>query len=115
MGPDPVMRIVVDTHTVMASLLFGGAPAKLIPLWKAGRIKPYATKEIIDEYIQVMAYPVFNLTEQEIEYLLYQELLPSFEVARIRPLKKNAGRGLSEDKFIRCAQAADARPINTNP
>jgi len=111
MGPEAVMRVVVDTHTVMAALLFGGAPAKLIPLWKAGRIKPYASREIVAEYLKVMAYPAFNLTEREMEYLLYRELLPSFEVAPVRPPKKSAQRAVSNDKFIRCARAADARPI----
>ena len=111
MGPETVMRVVVDTHTVMAALLFGGAPAKLIPLWKTGRIRPHATREIVAEYLQVMAYPVFNLTEREIEYLLYQELLPSFEVARPKPPTRKTGGGAAGDKFIRCAQAADARPI----
>jgi len=45
------------------------------------------------------------------EYLLYQELLPSFEAAPVRPLKKSASGAAAGDKFIRCAQAAGARPI----
>ena len=111
MGPEAVMRVVVDTHAVMAAFLFGGAPAKLIPLWKTGRIKPFASREIMAEYLKVMACPVFKLTEREMEYLLYQELLPSFEVAPVKPPEKRAQEAVSDDKFIRCALAADARPI----
>lgn len=105
------MRVVVDTDTVVAALFLEGAPAKLASLWKAGRIKPYASSEIIEEYLLTLACPEFNLLEKEIEYLLYQEILPCFEIALVEPLRIEESNTLSSNKFVRCARAAGAAPI----
>ncbi len=48
------LKVVIDTNVLISSLLFGGVPAKLIPLWQQGTIKPAASKEIIDEYVRVL-------------------------------------------------------------
>ena len=61
----------------------GGIPGQLIPLWKSGHIKSLASAETIDEYIRMMTYPKFKLTEEEIHYLLYSEILPYFEVVSV--------------------------------
>ena len=80
-------RVVIDTNVIVSALLFGGTPGKLIPLWKDGLIKPLVSREIIDEYIAVLAYPKFELTETEIQYLFYQQLLPFFEVVKTNPVR----------------------------
>ena len=64
-------KVVIDTNVVISALLFGGAPGKLVAFWQRGIIKPKATKEIIDEYLRVLAYPKFELSEKEINYVLY--------------------------------------------
>lgn len=53
-------------------------PGLLVPLWKTGKIQPLACKEIVDEYIKVFAYPQFALSEEEIDYLVYNGILPCF-------------------------------------
>ena len=104
MGTQKVDRVVIDTNVMVSALLFGGTPGELIPLWKSGRIKPLASADIIDEYIKVLAYPKFKLSEEEIHYLLYFEILPYFDVLSIRqavsPIIK---ADTSDDKFILCA------------
>ena len=77
------IRVVIDTNVVVSAILFGGTPGKLIPLWKTGEIKPYTSKKILNEYMRVLAYPRFNLSEKEIEYLIYQEILPFFHVIQV--------------------------------
>jgi putative PIN family toxin of toxin-antitoxin system len=62
MGKVKVKRVVIDTNVVISALLFGGEPGELIPLWKSGRIKPLASKEMVDEYLRVLTYPKFGLT-----------------------------------------------------
>ena len=74
MGTIEAMRVVIDTNVFVSAMLFGGIPGELIPLWKNGRIKPLASKAIIDEYIKVLAYPKFELSEAEIHYILYSEI-----------------------------------------
>ena len=76
MGEVKVVRVVVDTNVIISALLFGGTPGQLINFWKMGRIMPLASNEIIDEYLRVLAYPKFKLSEDEINYILFQEIVP---------------------------------------
>ena len=108
MGKIKVIRVVIDTNVVISALLFGGIPGKLIALWKKVGIKPLVSKKIIDEYLKVLAYPKFNLSGEEINYLLYQEILPFFEVISVQQRPVIVKKDPSDDKFISCAQAGKA-------
>ena len=103
------VKVVVDTNVVISALLFGGTPGKLIDLWQSGAVKPVASKEIVDEYIRVLTYPKFKLSEEEINYLLYQEILPFFEIIDVRPGPEIIKMDPEDDKFIRCALRAKAK------
>jgi len=104
-------KVVVDTNVVVSALLFGGHPGRLLELWQMGAIKPMASKQIIDEYLRVLTYPKFNLSEEEINFLLYQQILPYFDVIDVHPgpgmIKEDPG----DDKFIWCALAGNAKFI----
>ena len=105
------IKVVIDTNVVISAILFGGIPGQLMPLWKNGRIKPLASKEIIDEYIKVLAYPKFKLSEEEINYILYIELLPYFDIISIKHRPTIIKDDPSDDKFILCAKAGRADAI----
>jgi putative PIN family toxin of toxin-antitoxin system len=112
MGTQKVDRVVMDTNVMVSALLFGGTPGELIPLWKSGRIKPLASAEIIDEYIRVLAYPKFKLSEEEIHYLLYLEILPYFDVLSIKQVVSPIIKAdPSDDKFILCADFGKANVL----
>jgi len=111
MGKVEIAPVVIDTNVVVSALLFGGVPGKLLPLWKSGRIRVLASKEMIEEYLKVLAYPKFDLSEEEINYLLYQEILPYFEIVRTKPGPLIVARDPSDDIFIRCAEAGKAHTI----
>ena len=83
MGQVKVIPVVIDTNVMISALLFGGTPGKLIDLWKAGRIQIFVCKEMIDEMMRVLTYPRFQLTEKEINYLLYYEILAYAEIVDI--------------------------------
>ena len=104
-------QVVIDTNVVVSAILFGGTPGKLIPLWKTGQIKPCISKEILDEYMRVFAYPRFNLSEKEIEYLIYQEILPFFHVIEVKPGPLIIKQDPSDDHFIRCAESSGSNII----
>lgn len=108
MGREKIIPVVLDTNILVSALLFGGTPGKLMELWKSGRIQPFLCKEIIEETLRVLAYPRFRLSEEEINYLLYYEILPYFKVAVISPGPVIVPQDPSDDKFIRCAEAAGA-------
>ena len=103
--------VVIDTNVLVSALLFTGVPSRLIPLWRSSVIQPYASKEIIDEYIRVLAYPKFELSEQEINFLLYHEILPHFEVAEIIQGERIVKNDSSDDKFIWCAETVGANIV----
>jgi putative PIN family toxin of toxin-antitoxin system len=105
------LKVVIDTNVVISALLFGGAPGKLIDSWQHGIIKPAASKEIIDEYLRVLTYPKFKLSEEEINYLLYREIIPYFDVIDAPPGPRIIKKDPEDDKFIRCASAANAKNI----
>jgi len=107
------MNIVIDTNVVVSAILFGGSPGKLIELWKAGRIRPLITQEILTEYIRVLAYPKFKLSEDEINYIIHQEILPYFKVVKSIPGPSVIKEDPDDDKFIRCAEAGNAEIIIT--
>jgi putative PIN family toxin of toxin-antitoxin system len=105
------VKVVVDTNVVISALLFGGEPGKLITCWQHGKIKPAASKQIIEEYLRVLAYPKFKLSEKEINFLLYQEILPYFDVVDVQSGPRIIEKDSADDKFIRCALAARTQYI----
>ena len=114
MGAFKVTPVVVDTNVLISALLFGGTPGKLIELWKKGTIRPIVSREVIDEYLRVLAYPKFRLTEDEIGYLLFREILPHFKIVIAGQGKSIVTVDPSDDKFIWCALAGKAEYIITS-
>jgi hypothetical protein len=106
MGQIEVKRVVIDTNVVVSALLFGRVPGRLMSRWERGSIRPHASKEIVDEYIRVLAYPKFELTEHEIDFLVYGELLAHFEIVEVLPAKPIVRSDPADDKFIWCAETA---------
>lgn len=106
-----MIRVVIDTNVLISALLFGGIPGILIELWKNGRIKPLISREIIDEYLKVLTYPKFSLSEEEINYILYREILPFFEVISVKHKPPIIKEDPSDDIFIQCAQTGKVRVI----
>ena len=111
MGQEEIACCVVDTNVVISAILFGGVPGKLIDLWKTGRMVPLITEEIMTEYIRVLAYPKFKLSEEEINYIIHQEILPFFKVVKSVPGSLIIKEDPDDDKFIQCAEAGNAKII----
>ena len=111
MGALEVIRVVLDTNVLVSGLLFGGTPGKLVDLWKTGRIRPLMSGEMVNEFLRVLAYPKFELSEEEIQYLLYVELLPYAEMFDVRPGPVLIARDPSDDMFLLCALTARAMYI----
>lgn len=111
MGKIKKIRTVIDTNVIVSAILFGGIPGELISLWKSGHIQPLASKDIIDEYIKVLTYPKFKLSEKEINYILYNEILPYFEVVTLKPGQAIIQKDPADDKFLHCANAGRASVI----
>ena len=105
------MNTVIDTNVIISAILFGGGQGKLIDLWKKGQITPLITEEIMAEYIRVLAYPKFKLSEEEINYIIHQEILPFFKVVKSKPGPSIIKKDPDDDKFIQCAEFGNAQII----
>ena len=76
------MRVVLDTNVLVSALLFTGISSELVPLWQKGTITVLLSREILEEYLRVFAYPKFQLSEGEIKRLIEEELLPFVRVIK---------------------------------
>jgi putative PIN family toxin of toxin-antitoxin system len=103
--------VVLDTNVLISALLFTGAPSGLVPLWQNGVITVLLSRAILDEYLRVLTYPRFHLTEEEIRALVEDELLPYFEVVNPKKRQRVIRRDPSDDKFLECAVAGRADVI----
>ncbi len=104
-------RVVIDTNVLVSGLLFGGPPGKLVTQWKSGKIQPLCSKEMVEEYLRVLAYPKFQLTESDIDFLSTHEILPFFHILKVKPGKPFVVADPSDDKFIWCAMQGNAEVI----
>jgi len=105
------VRVVLDTNTVVSALLFSGISSKLVSLWQKGLITPVLSREILDEYLRVLSYPKFDLSEGEIKELIQEEILPYAEVVKPKRRLRVVQRDPSDNKFVECAVAGKARVI----
>ena len=102
------LRVVLDTNILVSALLFTGKASNLVPFWREGRIVLLVSKKIIQEYLRVLSYPKFSLTDLEIQTLFHEEILPFIEVVKIVKPFPPTCRDPSDDHFLACAVAGKA-------
>jgi len=106
------MRVVIDTN-IFVSSFFGGNPRKIVDLWREGKITLCISKDILDEYIEVLQR-IGLKDEIEIQDLLSLfakgfNILFTTKTPKIRAVKDDP----DDDKFIECAVALKAEIIVT--
>ena len=106
-----VRRVVLDTNVLISALLFNGHLSKIVLLWQKGRVTPIISKETFEELRNVLDYPKFSLSQEEINSIIENEILPYFEIAEITENLKGVCRDPGDDKFISCALSASASYI----
>lgn len=105
------MRVVVDTNALVSSL-FGGNPRKVIDLWKTGDLTLCLSRDIVDEYVEV-------LQRLGTDPSLIAELLSLFAggysllFTGKPPSLKVVPDDPDDDKFFECAVALKASVIVT--
>lgn len=107
-----MIRVVIDTN-IFVSSFFGGNPKKIIDLWKNEEIALCLSKDILDEYIDVLQR-VGLKDENEIGELLSFfakgfNILFTTNVPQIKAVKDDP----DDDKFIECAVALKADIVIT--
>jgi putative PIN family toxin of toxin-antitoxin system len=107
--PPPVIRAVLDTNVVISAFLFSGPPSQLVSAWQSSRLRPVVSAPVLEEYIRVLTYPKFKLTDKEIRGLIDEALLPFIETATMPLSVTPIVRDPDDAKFITCAVAAGVR------
>ncbi|MBM4278177.1 MAG: putative toxin-antitoxin system toxin component, PIN family [Deltaproteobacteria bacterium] len=97
-----MIKVVIDTN-IFVSSFFGGNPKKIIDLWKNEEIALCLSKDILDEYIDVLQR-VGLKDENDIEELLSFfakgfNILFTANTPKIKAVKDDP----DDDKFIECA------------
>ena len=105
------MNVVVDTN-VFVSSFFGGKPREIIRLWQNQRMTLCLSKDILEEYMEVLRRLELNkdILSELMELfargfnILFTRKTPSLRVVKNDP---------DDDKFIECAAALKAEFIIT--
>ncbi len=106
------MRVVIDTN-IFVSSFFGGNPRKIIDLWKKGEISLCLSRDVLDEYIDVLQRMGLG-DEKEMEELLSLfakgiNIIFTTKTPKIKAVQEDP----EDDKFIECAMALKAEFIIT--
>jgi putative PIN family toxin of toxin-antitoxin system len=95
------VRVVFDTNTVISALLFGhGQLSWLRDHWRSNDVVTLVSRPTVDELIQVLTYPKFDLDKVEIEALL-ADYLPFTEPVTVssRPQSPQC-RDIDDQMFV---------------
>ena len=100
------MKIVVDTNVVISGIFFGGVPRKIVEAIADGAIDAYATAEILDEYMGIIA----SMLERKQGRINQSILSPLFSAIKIIETESRIEvcRDPDDNKFIECAVDAKA-------
>jgi putative PIN family toxin of toxin-antitoxin system len=90
-----------------------GTASRPVPLWQSRRITVLISRQILEEYVRVLAYPKFRLSDQEIRALVEEELLPYVDTVRVRRRLAVVRRDPDDNKFLECAVTARASYLVT--
>ena len=106
------MKVVIDTN-IFVSSFFGGNPRRIIDLWKTEKITLCLSKEILDEYIEVLQR-IGLQDEDELGELLSLfrrgfNILFTTKTPKVKVVKNEP----DDDKFIECAMALKTEVIVT--
>lgn len=106
------MKVVIDTN-IFVSSFFGGNPRKIVDLWRKEKLTLCLSKDILDEYIEVLRRIGLE-DEDELEELL-SLFSKGFNIVFTTKTPKITlvDEDPDDDKFIECAVALKADVIIT--
>lgn len=109
------MRVVFDTNTVISALLFRGETSWLVAHWRGNDILSLVSVSTEREFLRVLAYPKFGLSQAQITAFA-QCYLPNTERVEIEPNTTNNSwscRDPEDSKFIELAIVGKADVLVT--
>lgn len=105
---EEAIRVVLDTNVLVSVLFFGGRLSVIRTAWREARITPALSLDTFHELVNVLGYPKFSLSKEEISFVIEDEILPYFEVVDAARNATGVCRDPDDDKFLSCAASAPA-------
>ena len=106
------MKVVIDTNILMAGLLnLNGGAAKIIEHFRKGDFELIISREVFEEYLQVIHY-----FENEIPYIRSEELLGLIFERAVKVIPANSEelcKDPDDEKFLATAISGNAQYIVT--
>jgi uncharacterized protein len=104
------VRVILDTNVVVSGLFFGGAPRRILELWREGALEWVITAQILDEYRRVgsvlgQRYPGVN-ADPFLDFVARRAT-----VVTPKKLPKPATADPDDEKFFEAAVGGDVRLI----
>jgi uncharacterized protein len=101
------MRVVIDTN-IFVSSFFGGKPRKVIDLWFSGELILCLSKQILEEYFEVLGR--FDFDDDTLLIKLMSAIENNSNILFVEnPEEKQwINEDPKDDKFIACALALKA-------
>ena len=103
-----MIRAVLDTNVFISAVLFEGTASQLVEEWSNGRFGFLMSRGVLQEYIRVLSYPKFELTEREIKEILAEVLFPFITPVKVRPISPVVKEDPSDDMFLALAKSGRA-------
>ena len=98
------MRVVIDTNVIISGVFFGGAPSKVLQVWRDGNTTLVLSPAILDEYRRVGEE--LSRRHTGISLTPFLSLVVAYaEIIEPPNLPELVCRDADDDKFISCAVA----------
>lgn len=109
-----IVRVVFDTNIVISALLFRGEVGWLVDHWRSGASIAVISRPVANEFLRVLHYAKFGLSELQIEavaslYLPYAERIDVDPYAGQLPQCRDPG----DQMFLALAEAGRADVLVT--
>lgn len=104
------MKVVVDTNILISAVFWIGKSHLLVDLIEDGNIKLYLSKEIIDEFKEILLRDKFQLRLRDMKSNVEDTLQKILGISEIvEPSRKfDVVEDKSDNKFLDCAYEAKA-------
>jgi uncharacterized protein len=100
-----VVKVVVDTNILVSGIFWGGKPEQVLNLWRDGKIHLMVTKDILDEYLRVLA-TLGHLDEDLVSD--WTDHMCKYSLMVLKTARTELCRDPSDNKFLECAISAHA-------
>jgi len=96
------MRVVADTNVIVSAVIAGGKPRKLLGTFLQGELELVLSPEIIDEIVDVLERPKFQLDEEEIHRIV-GALIQTAHIVELESDHRVIAEDPDDDKFLNTA------------